>query len=205
MRIIGLMVAILATISTAAPSPAGDGAPAGVRNCTWCHGTSGHGYANAPELAGQRHQYIENQLLDFHNHVRDNPFSQQYMWGAAANLNAQTARDLAVYFSLLPPKPANDGVGELAAIGREIYLEGIPEFGYALDSSGTICCAWLWQRIRGQFWNFAIGSPTMRRAGTIWSDCGGRRGSAARNVGRRIIGSRRGACVTAGDAVGRPR
>ena len=85
-------------------------------------------HANAPELAGQRHQYIENQLLDFHNHVRDNPFSQQYMWGAAANLNAQTARDLANYFSMLPAKPANDGVGELAAIGREIYLEGIPEF-----------------------------------------------------------------------------
>ena len=65
MRITGLTIAILAMISTAAPSPAGDGAPAGVRNCTWCHGTSGHGYANAPELAGQRHQYIENQLLDF--------------------------------------------------------------------------------------------------------------------------------------------
>ena len=128
MRITGLTIAILAMICTAAPSPAGDGAPAGVRNCTWCHGTSGHGYANAPELAGQRHQYIENQLLDFHNHVRDNPFSQQYMWGAAANLNAQTARDLAVYFSMLRPKPANDGVGELAAIGRDIYLDGIPEF-----------------------------------------------------------------------------
>src|SRR5215472_8917315 len=65
---------------------------------------------------------------------------------------------------------------------------GIAVYGYALDSSGTICCAWLWQRIRGQFWNFAIGSRTMRRAGTILSDCGGRRGSAARNVGRRIIG-----------------
>jgi len=68
MRITGLTIAILAMISTVGPSPAGDGAPAGVRNCTWCHSTSGHGYANAPELAGQQHQYIENQLLDFHNH-----------------------------------------------------------------------------------------------------------------------------------------
>jgi len=127
MRITGVAIAVLAMMSTAGASRAGDGAPTWVRNWTWWQGTSGHGYANAPELAGQRHQYIENQLLDFHNHVRDNPFSQQYMWGAAANLNAQTARDLAVYFSLLPPKPANDGVGELAAIGREIYLEGIPE------------------------------------------------------------------------------
>jgi hypothetical protein len=42
----------------------------------------------------------------------------------------------------------------------------------------------------------------MRRAGTISSGYGDRRGSAARNVGGRIIGSRRGAYVTAGDAVG---
>jgi cytochrome c553 len=145
MKLIGLTIAILAIVSSAAPSAGGDGAPAGVRNCTWCHGASGHGYGNAPELAGQRHQYIENQLLDFHNHVRDNPFSQQYMWGAATNLNAQTARDLAMYFATLPPKSANDGVRELADMGREIYLEGRrfscrsrprPAFG------ATWCMAW---------------------------------------------------------------
>jgi cytochrome c553 len=123
MTLIGSMA--LAMAASAGSSPAGDGASAGARNCTWCHGR--HGYAPAPQLAGQRHRYIENQLLDFHNHVRDNPFSQQYMWGAAANLNAQTARDLAIYFSMLPPKPANDGVIELASLGREIYLEGVPE------------------------------------------------------------------------------
>jgi hypothetical protein len=33
----------------------------------------------------------------------------------------------AIYFSVLLAKPANAGVGELASIGREIYLEGIPE------------------------------------------------------------------------------
>jgi cytochrome c553 len=65
--------------------------------------------------------------LDFQNHVRDNPFSQQYMWGAAANLNAQTARDLASYFSMLSPKSANDGIPQLADVGREIYFEGVPE------------------------------------------------------------------------------
>ena len=135
MRLIGLTIVALAIVSSAAPSPAGDGTPAGVRNCTWCHGTSGHGYANAPELAGQRHQYIENQLLDFHNHVRDNPFSQQYMWGAAANLNAQTARDLAIYFSTVPPKSANDGIPQLADIGREIYFEGGYSFEYLNDLS----------------------------------------------------------------------
>jgi hypothetical protein len=39
---------------------------------------------------------------------------------------------------MLPPKPANDGVGELAAIGREIYLEGIPEFNIVLALPATV-------------------------------------------------------------------
>ena len=182
MRITGLTVAILTMILTAGPLPAGDGAPAGIRNCTWCHGTSGHGYANAPELAGQRHQYIENQLLDFHNHVRDNPFSQQYMWGAAANLNAQTARDLAVYFSLLPPKPANDGVGELAAIGREIYLEGIPEINIVpcaachglrdIPRLGGLSYAYLKRRLEqwGQGYHAAAPPPMPRIASKLPPD-----------------------------------
>jgi cytochrome c553 len=127
MRITGLTIAILAMISTAGPSPAGDGTPAGVRNCTWCHGTSGQGFATAPRLAGQRHQYIANQLLDFSRHRRDNPLSKQYMWGAAANLNSHTARDLAMYFSTLTPKAAGDGDRELAALGKKIYELGIPE------------------------------------------------------------------------------
>jgi cytochrome c553 len=106
-----------------------------VRNCTWCHGESGQGFATAPRLAGQRHQYIQNQLSDFSEHTRDNPFSQQYMWGAAANVGPQTARDLAMYFSTLSPKAANDGDRELAATGRAIYQEGMP------DSNIVACVA----------------------------------------------------------------
>ena len=56
-----------------------------------------------------------------------------------------------------------------------------------------------WRSIRARCWSFAIGSATMRRAGTISPGCGGRKGSAARYAARRIIGSRRGACVTAGE------
>jgi cytochrome c553 len=48
-------------LSAAAPLAAADSVP--VRNCTWCHGTSAQGFTIAPRLAGQRHQYIENQLL----------------------------------------------------------------------------------------------------------------------------------------------
>ena len=84
-------------------------------------------FATAPRLAGQRDEYTENQLLSFKEHIRDNPYSKQYMWGAAANLSPQTAHDLAVYFSTLPPEAANDGDSELVAAGRTIYEVGIPE------------------------------------------------------------------------------
>jgi cytochrome c553 len=119
-------MAALAIASSAGVSLAGDVVTES-RNCTWCHGTLGHGYSIAPRLAGQRHLYIMNQLYNFRSHARDNPFSQQYMWGATANLGLETARELADYFSSIPPTPANDGNPALAEIGRAIYLEGIPE------------------------------------------------------------------------------
>jgi cytochrome c553 len=78
-------------------------------------------------LAGQRHLYIERQLVDFRNHTRNNPLSQQYMWGATVSLGPHTARDLAAYFSTLPARAANDGHRDLAARGRQIYELGIPE------------------------------------------------------------------------------
>jgi cytochrome c553 len=134
MKRIRLMMAALAIASSAGVSLAGDVVTAS-RNCTWCHGALGHGYSPAPRLAGQRHLYIMNQLYDFRSHARDNPFSQQYMWAATANLGLQTARDLAEYFASIPPTPANDGDLALAEIGREIYFEGIPEYDIASCSA----------------------------------------------------------------------
>jgi cytochrome c553 len=126
MKSVMLKIAILAIFFSASdPLLAGETIP--IRNCTWCHGTSGQGFTTAPRLAGQRHQYIMNQLLDFSRHTRDNPLSKQYMWEAAANLNHRSARDFAVYFSMLQAKAANDGDRELAAEGKEIYELGIPE------------------------------------------------------------------------------
>src|ERR1700675_5211538 len=131
MKRIGFKMAILVIVAAAAPSWAGDGDSAGVRNCTWCHGTSGQGYMVAPRLAGQRPQYIESEIRSFREHTRDNPFSKQYMWGAVAALDRHTAQDLANYFATIPPKAANDGDSDLAARGRTIYLEGIPEANIA--------------------------------------------------------------------------
>lgn len=126
---VGLVVLTLAAM--ALPAAAGESWHAAVQNCTWCHGTAGQGFATAPRLAGQRPRYVENQLRSFANHTRDNPFSQQYMWGAAAALRPDAARELAAYFATLPPKPANDGDRDLAATGRALYLDGLPEANVA--------------------------------------------------------------------------
>jgi cytochrome c553 len=120
MAVFAIGCLVVSAMACHAESPA-------VKNCTWCHGTSAQGYTPAPRLAGQRSQYLENQLASFRTHARDNPLSQQYMWGAAANLDAQTARGLATYFSTLPPKAAGDGDIELVATGRAIYQVGMPD------------------------------------------------------------------------------
>jgi cytochrome c553 len=121
-------IALLAIVCAVAdPAAAGEWRPVNVRNCTWCHGSSGQGYASAPRLAGQKPAYIEKELLAFHNRTRDNPQSRQYMWGAAEALNRWKARDLAAYFSTIPGRPARDGHRDLVVEGRAIYEFGIPD------------------------------------------------------------------------------
>jgi cytochrome c553 len=120
-------LAILAWLCSPASSWAGSSVAEGIRNCTWCHGTGAQGYTVAPRLAGQQALYIEAQLRGYAAHIRDNPLSKQYMWGAAANLRTDTVRDLADYFASLPPKSAHDGRWALAAKGQSIYLQGIPD------------------------------------------------------------------------------
>ncbi len=106
------------------PLPAASGPP--VKNCTYCHGVSAQGLATAPRLAGQRAAYIEKELSAFRGHERDNPLSQLYMWNVAANLKPETGRELAVYFSQLPPRAAADGNRGLFDEGRALYQQGVP-------------------------------------------------------------------------------
>ena len=127
MKRIRSKIAILTIIFSATSSWAGHAESMAVRNCTWCHGASAQGYTPAPRLAGQTRGYLQSQLKDYRTHTRDNPLSKQYMWGAAANLNPQRVRDLAIYFASLKPDPANDGNRQSAALGRTIYYSGLPE------------------------------------------------------------------------------
>jgi len=124
MKRIRFKIAVAAIFSFAISTVSGwSGESAAVRNCTWCHCTGAQGYTIAPRLAGQRPAYTMSQIRSFHDHTR----SGQYMWNAVASLSPYTARDLANYFASIPPRPANDGNSALAARGRTIYMEGIPE------------------------------------------------------------------------------
>ncbi len=127
MRNGGLRTAILALALFAGWHSVARAESAATRNCTWCHGGGAQGYTPAPRLAGQRAQYLENQLVAFGNHTRDNPFSKLYMWGAAGHLSRERIHDLAAYFAALPPQSANDGEHYLVSLGETIYQQGMPE------------------------------------------------------------------------------
>ncbi|MEO8317571.1 MAG: c-type cytochrome [Bradyrhizobium sp.] len=187
MKCIGLKLAMLAIVAFTAPAWAGGSDSPAIRNCTWCHGTSGQGFTVAPRLAGQRTQYIESQIRSFREHSRDNPFSKQYMWGAVAALDPGAVRDLANYFSTIAPKAANDGRRDIAAIGRKIYIEGIPEANivscYAchgpnaegirdIPRLGGLAYFYLKGRLRqwGQGYHSAAGSPMPMVASTLGPD-----------------------------------
>ncbi len=126
MKHIRLGMTVLAFMSFAVPASAGQFGNVNTRNCTWCHGASAQGYTPAPRLAGQRPQYLANQLHNFIDRRRDNPFSKLYMWHAAANIDSQDVRYLATYFSRLHPKAADDGDMSLVAAGRRIFQDGVP-------------------------------------------------------------------------------
>ncbi len=181
-----IAAAIAVALGLAASSPAHAESQA-VRNCTWCHGSAAQGYTPAPRLAGQRAAYVEKQLADFARRLRDNPFSKQYMWAAAAHLGPQTSRDLALYFSMLPPKAANDGDRENVALGRTIYQEGMPgdnivacvvchgpsaEGVGAIPRLGGLEYAYLKRRLAqwGQGYHLAAGPPMPHIASNLSPD-----------------------------------
>jgi cytochrome c553 len=127
MRLLRAKTAVLALVLAAVPAWTAHAETAAVRNCTWCHGAAAQGYNPAPRLAGQTRQYIESQIRSFQGHVRDNPDSRQYMWGAAEHVSPERAHYLAAYFSTLPPRAANDGLRELTRSGKAIYQDGVPD------------------------------------------------------------------------------
>ena len=94
--------------------------------CETCHGASGrgfHGYYPMPRLAGQQSGYFENQLRAFIEHRRTNII----MFNVAHVLKPTMITALAENFAALNPAPLGEAPKELAAAGKKIYEEGVPD------------------------------------------------------------------------------
>jgi cytochrome c553 len=96
-----------------------------IQYCKTCHGLTGQGYRGSypmPRLAGQQPEYLENQLRAFIERRRTNPV----MFNVAHVLSPSMLTALAMHFKDLNPKPLGGAPKELAATGKRIYEEGVP-------------------------------------------------------------------------------
>jgi cytochrome c553 len=98
--------------------------------CQDCHGPSGQGYRGffpIPRLAGQQIEYIENQLRAFVERRRPNSI----MANVAHVLSPGMIAAIAEHFHSLDPEPLRGGPRQLAAAGRKIFEDGVPDANIA--------------------------------------------------------------------------
>jgi len=94
--------------------------------CTTCHGPSAQGFRGfyaMPRLAGQQQQYIENQLHAFLERRRLNPV----MANVAHGITPDMIPALAARMSTLNPPPVGGAPAGDAALGKEIFANGLPD------------------------------------------------------------------------------
>jgi cytochrome c553 len=126
------LAAATAEAASSSPDLASQGQQAALKQtvftCSACHGANGLSVAPTfPALAGQSAQYLELQLHAFRDQTRADPDAQAYMWGMASKLNDGMITELAKYFSGLPGPAGVSGEAALAAQGKKIFENGIPE------------------------------------------------------------------------------
>jgi len=99
--------------------------------CSQCHGASANGISISPIfpiLAGQNAIYIQEQLKLLRQHYRSDPHARAFMWGISHALTDEQIEGLAGYFSALPAVSGRPSTNPtLAARGKEIYENGVPE------------------------------------------------------------------------------
>lgn len=98
--------------------------------CQDCHGPSGRGYRGffpIPRLAGQQTEYFENQLRAFVERRRPN----NVMANVAHVLSPSMITALATKFRNLDPEPLGGAPKGLAAMGRKIFEDGMPDANIA--------------------------------------------------------------------------
>jgi cytochrome c553 len=113
---------------TGAVGVGGQGLQAKIEYCQDCHGASARGYRGfypIPRLAGQKPEYIENQLRAFIEGRREKhlPLRMARVHGVSPALRAA----LAAHFQDLNPSPIGNAPRQLAAAGKKIYEEGTPD------------------------------------------------------------------------------
>lgn len=113
-----------------APTPPRQAPQLAIAVCGTCHGVDGNSINPMfPRLAGQRKWYLKQQLHEFKNESRGDPYAVAYMWGMANQLSNKTIDALADYFSAQKTGPgAHHSAGTVAA-GRAIFQGGLPTQG----------------------------------------------------------------------------
>jgi cytochrome c553 len=99
-----------------------------IEYCKDCHGRSGQGYVGflpMPRLAGQTPTYLENQLRAFVERRRDPVLflNLAKIHGVSPTLRMP----LAAHFRDINPRPFGGAPTHLAAAGKKIYEDGVPE------------------------------------------------------------------------------
>jgi cytochrome c553 len=108
------------------PMAAGQVAPQAAREICWrCHDVdgTGRGAGAFPSLAGQRAEYL---YLSLHAYATRRRYSG-IMTNVAASLTDDTMRQVAQYYSSLPPREAGETGDSSAAPGAMIAARGVPE------------------------------------------------------------------------------
>lgn len=99
-----------------------------IEYCEDCHGRSGQGYVGyltMPRLAGQTSTYLERQLRAFAEGRRDQGLFLNMAKIHGMSPTMRTA--LAAHFRDAQPRPFGGAPRHLAAAGRPIFDDGVPE------------------------------------------------------------------------------
>lgn len=123
---IAILTSLLSATARAENAVARHGVEAKIGYCQDCHGPSGQGYFGyypIPRLAGQQVEYIENQVRAFIERRRTN----NIMFSVAHVLRPAEVAAIAAKFHSFNPKPIGGAPKRLAAAGKKIFEDGIPE------------------------------------------------------------------------------
>lgn len=140
------------------------------RNCVGCHAQSGTGdaFTAVPALAGQRFEYLHEQIGNFSTDERHSS-RMQWAFNHGSAIPVQSADDLAFYLSRLPPQRFAEGDLRFHAEGEDDYTK-LCAACHAKDARGSPSGAipslraqhdvYLVNRLR----RFAATSPTVKIA-----------------------------------------